>query len=299
MIIDMGYWTKVLRRLFIFILTIIGIYLILKLAVYYMPFLIALVVSLLLEPIIRAISNKTKLRRKTSAIIVLVIFSCVIIGILTFGIISIISESSNMLQGLNGYIEKLYEQFQRIINILNFDRLQFSRGISEILNNSTNEFLNMVSSWLRSILTSLIQSIAALPKIGVYIGITLISTYFICTDKIYILDQLEHHLPHTWLKRLMLHSRKIISSLGSYLRAEAILVSISFVITLVGLFIMNLKGLNVEYPLLVAIAIGFVDAMPIVGSGSVIIPWAIISAIDGDIRVSSRIDSTFCSNISC
>lgn len=43
-------------------------------------------------------------------------------------------------------------------------------------------------------------------------------------------------------------------------------------------------GMNVEYPLLAAIAIGFVDALPILGSGTVIVPWAAIAAIDGDIK---------------
>lgn len=44
-------------------------------------------------------------------------------------------------------------------------------------------------------------------------------------------------------------------------------------------------GMNVEYPLLAAIAIGFVDALPILGSGTVIVPWAAIAAIDGDIKL--------------
>lgn len=48
---------------------------------------------------------------------------------------------------------------------------------------------------------------------------------------------------------------------------------------------MNFMGMNVEYPLLAAIAIGFVDALPILGSGTVIVPWAAIAAIDGDIKL--------------
>ena len=39
------------------------------------------------------------------------------------------------------------------------------------------------------------------------------------------------------------------------------------------------------YPLLIALLIAFADAMPILGSGTVMIPWAIISAIHGDVRL--------------
>ena len=48
---------------------------------------------------------------------------------------------------------------------------------------------------------------------------------------------------------------------------------------------MNILGFNVPYPLLAALAIGFVDALPILGSGTVMVPWAIISAINGDIKL--------------
>ena len=44
MVIDLGYWNKVLRRVLIFALTLLGIYLALKLAVFYIPFLIAFII---------------------------------------------------------------------------------------------------------------------------------------------------------------------------------------------------------------------------------------------------------------
>ena len=44
-------------------------------------------------------------------------------------------------------------------------------------------------------------------------------------------------------------------------------------------------GFNIQYPLLMALFIGFVDALPILGSGTVMIPWAIICAVNGDINL--------------
>ncbi len=284
-VFDVGYWTKVAKRLVVFILTCIGIFLAFKLAVFYIPFLIAFIVSLLVEPAIKLLNNKTNFPRKVCAIIILSILSVLLIILLSFGIIAIISESSNLLQRLNGYIEKLYSKGQELLNSLDLQKIKIPARFTEIFNNSSQDFLQMASEWIRSTLGTLLQMITQLPAIFIYVGITLISTYFICTDKFYILDQIEHHLPRTWVKRLMLHLRKIVSSLGSYLKAESILVLISFIITLIGLYIMNFAGLNVEYPLLAAIAIAFVDALPILGSGTVIIPWAVIVALDGDITL--------------
>ena len=284
-VFDKAYWTKVAKRLLIFFFTCLGIFLAFKFAIFYIPFLIAFIISLFIEPAIRFINNKTSLERKKSAIIVLVIFAVILISLLVFGIVAIISESSNLLQGLNGYIEKIYNKGQELLSSIDFNKIRLPEGLTDILNNSSQDFLNMVSEWLRNTLSNILQIITQLPTIFIYVGITFISTYFICTDKFYILDQIEHHLPRTWVNRLMVHLRKIISSLGSYLKAEAILVGISFVITIIGLYIMNFIGLNVEYPFLAALAIGFVDALPILGSGTVIIPWAVISALDGNISL--------------
>jgi len=48
---------------------------------------------------------------------------------------------------------------------------------------------------------------------------------------------------------------------------------------------LNFANMNVPYPLLMALAIAFVDALPILGSGTIMIPWAVISAINGEISL--------------
>ncbi len=146
-------------------------------------------------------------------------------------------------------------------------------------------FYGSVSKLISNILNSVIKWVTTLPTLGIYIAITLMATYFMCVDKLYMLDQVEHHLPKTWVKRVILHLRELINSLGSYLKAEVILVVIAFIQVLIGLYILKWIGLNIGYPFLAALGIGFVDALPILGSGTVMIPWAFISAINGDITL--------------
>lgn len=83
-----------------------------------------------------------------------------------------------------------------------------------------------------------------------------------------MIDQLEHHLPDIWTKKISKHLHAIIQKLGHYLKAEATLIFISFIISLIGFTIFNMLGLNVGFPLLVSIGISFVDALPILGSGA-------------------------------
>ena len=127
LIFDLEYWTKVTKRLLIFILTCLGIFLAFKLAIFYIPFLIAFVVSLMVEPAIKKLCKKTNLERRNAAIIVLIIVSFILIILLTFGIIAVISESSNLLQGLNGYIEKIYNRIDSFVNSFNFDKIKLPK----------------------------------------------------------------------------------------------------------------------------------------------------------------------------
>lgn len=289
MVIDMSYWTKVSRRIIVLILTIIGIFLAFKLAIFYMPFLVAFIISLLIEPLIKLVNKKTSLTRKTSAIVVLIVVSLIIIGLLSWGITSIISEATNLLQGLNSYIETAYNQVQNIISSIDFNKLKIPEEVTKVIQNSLWDLIGTVSNWVKNFLTSLMGFLTEIPTIAIYIGICFVAIYFMCTDKLYMIDQIEHHLPKEWVKRISRHTRDLISSLGHYLKAEAILIIISFFISLIGLYIFKFIGLNIKYPLLAALGIGFVDALPILGSGTAMIPWAVISAVNGDIKLALSI----------
>ena len=285
MVVDMGYWAKVGKRLLMFIISIVAIYLSFKCAVFYMPFLIAGIISLLIEPLIKFVNKKTKLTRKTSAIIVLIVVFSLIIGLLIWGITSLILEASDLLNGLNGYYEKAYIQVQNIINSIDLEKINISEDVTNIIKNSTGDFLKTVSNWVTNALHSLMNVITSVPTIAIYVVVTLLAIYFICTDKLYLVDQIEHHLPKLWVKRMGMHFRELVASLGNYLKAEVTLVLIDFVIVLIGLFIFQLVGFNIEYPLLAALLIAFVDALPILGAGTAMVPWAVVSAINGDIRL--------------
>ena len=289
MVVDMNYWGKVIRNIVILLLSILGVYLGFKLAVFYMPFLIAFIISLILEPIIKFIMKKTKLKRKTSSIIVFVIAIAVIIGILTWGITSLISETSDILSNFNEYADMIYNMIQNLIKNIDFSKMQIPENVMNTIQNSALEFLGTITQWAKNALTGVVNFITSIPTIGIYVAVTLLSLYFICVDKIYMVDQLEHHLPETWVKKIGVHLKGLIQSLGGYLKAEVILIIISFAISLIGLYIFHFIGWNVEYPLIMALIIGFIDALPIFGSGTVMLPWAVFTAFMGDIRLAIAI----------
>ena len=289
MIFDEIHWTRVLKRSTYFILTIIGIYISFKFMIFYMPFLIAFIISLIIEPAIKCLMNKMNLTRRISSIIIFIIVFGLIVGLLTWGIITLITETTELLQTINYYFDTAYKQIQSLINNFKFDSIKIPKEMMTIIQNSTGEIFDYLSNWAKNFLTSVINIVTSIPTIAIYFVITILSLYFICTDKIYILDQMEHHVPKKWSKKMLIHIKEISSVLGSYLKAQAILILISFIISVIGLYIYKFAGLNIEFPLLIALGIGFVDALPILGSGSVMVPWGIGLALNGDIKLSVAI----------
>ena len=290
----MNYWNKVIKNIFILAISILIVYLAFKLAMFYIPFLIAFILSLLLEPIIKFIMKKTKLTRKFSSIVVFLIALSIIIGLLIWAITTLITESTNLLENINSYIDTGYNMFQNLISNFELSKINIPPEVMSIIQNSGMEFLDTITDWAKNALTGVINFITSVPTLGVYFVISILSLYFMCVDKIYMIDQLEHHLPETWVKKIGVHLKGIVKTLGCYLKAEAILVLISFFVSLIGLYIFFFLGWNIQFPLIIALGIAFVDALPIFGSGTVMIPWAGFLAFTGDMKLAIGIFVLWC-----
>lgn len=286
---DLSYIYKIIKRIINIILIIIGIYIGTKLAVFYMPFLIAFIISLIIEPAIRYLMRKMNLTRRMSSIIIFLLVFSIIIGSVTWGIVSLVSESTNLLQTLNIYIDRAYTQIQDAVGKMNITKISISNNIFNLLQDASTDILFKVSEWLTTFLTKFINVITSIPTIAIYTVITILALYFMCTDRIYILDMMEHHMPSKWIQKFAIHIKEISKNLGGYLKAEATLIFVSFMISVIGLYIFKFVGMNVKYPLLIALGIAFVDALPILGAGTVFVPWAVFSALDGDITLAIAI----------
>lgn len=252
-----------------------------KITIFYIPFLIAYIISLIIDPLIKWVNKKTSLSRKTSSVIVLITIFGIILALIIWGSVSLISETTNLLSGLNTYLEKTINYINDKTSKIDFKSI-LSQDVINIFENSTTDYLNTITEYLKEILTKLLNYITSIPNMLINIVITILATYFITSDKFYILDRMEHHLSKKMVGKIIKHTREITTSLGGYLKAEITLSIITFMIVLTGLNIFYLLGMEVEYPILMAILIGFVDALPILGAGSIMIPWVGLLLINGN-----------------
>lgn len=271
----MDYFS-IFKKCVIGILVILLFFIACRLTIFYIPFLIAYIISAIIEPLIKWIYKKTSFSRKVSSIIVLVAIFSILTAIIIIGGIKLITETTNLLSGLNNYLEITINFINEKSSNINLTELKISNEVISIFENSTTDFLNTITEHIKNLLSKILEYITSIPNMFINIIITILATYFITSDKFYILDRMEHHLSKKMVGKIVTHAKEITSSLGGYLKAEITLSIITFIIVLTGLNIFYLVGLEVEYPILMAILIGFVDALPILGAGSIMVPWTLI-----------------------
>ena len=92
------------------------------------------------------------------------------------------------MQGLNNYTEKAYIKVQEIINNLDISKITLSDEFLSLIQNSSQDILNDIYAWGTKALGNTVNVLTQIPRIAIYVVITVLSLYFICTDKIYILD---------------------------------------------------------------------------------------------------------------
>lgn len=223
----------IIKKSIITILILIAFFFICKLSVFYIPFLIAYIISLLIEPIIKWIKNKTHFTRKVSSVIVLITIFSILVGLLSWGIISLFSEATSLLNGLNSYLEKGLDFIEKFSQSLKIDGFRLPEEVQKITENTVTNFLNSAGNTIKDFLNKILDYLGSIPNLIIYIVITILATYFITSDKFYILDRMEHHLSKKMVGKLTKHVKEITSSLGSYLKAQIILIGISFTIILI------------------------------------------------------------------
>ncbi len=255
------------------------------------PFLISAAVAAIISPLADKISRKTRISRKAIAIIlVILVFSAV--GFLIYlGISRLACE----LQSLISRLENDPEGIGRIVDAISEklggfgERLGFLKGSSltdgektdiDLYGTVVNGLKDTVASMTASISSAALGIVTKIPSFLLFLAALLISAFYFAVDRDKISNALSCVLPERWQKKLPYVKERIRSSLTGYLKAYLLIMLLTFTEMLIGLTL-----LRVNYAFLMAIIIAIVDILPILGTGTVIVPWAIFSFATSDARL--------------
>lgn len=140
--------------------------------------------------------------------------------------------------------------------------------------------MQMVTDALSARLPSLLGAVVgAMPQLLLSLIVALIAAVYFCLDLEAINAYLLSLLPTKWAKSLISFKQSLFRTALSYLRSYMILMGFTFALLLVGFLL-----IGVNYALLLAAIISVVDLFPVLGVGTVLIPWAVGCLLFGDTR---------------
>ena len=156
-----------------------------------------------------------------------------------------------------------------------FDRLFGELG--DRVEDAAHGMLSSVLSQLGGFLT---VWVGAVPKAFLFIIITVVASVFFALDLGNINDSVRRIIPERAYTVLVRFKERFFSLGVKYIRSYLTLMLITFCIMLVGLALLGSR-----YALLLAIVISLLDFLPIIGVGTVLVPWSVISLVLGDTKM--------------
>ena len=129
---------------------------------------------------------------------------------------------------------------------------------------------------------------AAAPGALLFTVTAVIGTFFISSSYPELLHGAARLLPERLLCRARLLRRDLRRTLGRWLKAQIILLGITF-----GALSAAFLLLRVEYALLLALVTALIDALPVLGAGIVLLPWAAYLFLTGNVPLGVGLTVTY------
>lgn len=250
-----------------------------KLFFLFFPFLIGLLISKIITPLVEFLHDKLKIPNNIStAIMILTVvgISSYVVYSLTLLLIYYIGEFANVLPSWASAIavlgSNLSIKFQNMFIQLPFDPAAYlSKGAAGLISD--------ISAWATKFAGRGVSLATSLPGLLVSVIITILSAFFFTKDRRKIEKLISPYKKKyfTENQHFIAFRHDVISVILGYLKAQLILMSITFTICATGLTI-----IGVPSAIPIALGIGFVDALPIFGPATVYMPWIISTLIMGN-----------------
>lgn len=251
---------------------------------FFMPFLIGWIIAMIASPVVRFFEERLKIRRKGASVIVIVAVLAVIILLVYTVVAQLVKEGINFVNELPELWESILEEFYQVGANLEGIYRKLPEDTQRTLDNIGSEMGTYFGGLMEDIGTPTFEAVGnvakQLPDIFLGVIMCILSAYFFVADKSYVSNIMKKYVPGAVLYRLDLIRRSFRNAVGGYFKAQFKIECWIYVMLVIGLLV-----LKVRYAPLAALGIAFLDFLPVFGTGTVMIPWAVIEILGKDYRM--------------
>lgn len=245
------------------------------------PFVFALIVAWLFNPLVRWLQRKLSMSRKVLSLILLILSFCVIGGVL-YGLIRLaLGQARSLLENWQTLVDEVLAVVDSVTAWLN----RLGRFLPAGVLTTGEDLAQRLVEWLQGLdLSGRIAALAGrapslvsgVSSFAVASVVFVMASYFITSDYPRLRFLLTDQVPADTRAFCGTVKKIFMEAFGGYLKSQLLLSLGVFLILAVGFFVTSQP-----YGLLLAAGLAVLDFIPIVGAGTIMVPWAVIDLITG------------------
>lgn len=255
-----------------------------RLLVFFAPFVAGWIVAWIASPLVHFFEARLKIRRKAgSAVVIVLVIGLVVLALYLVGgklakeAVGLINALPEMWENAEADFQDISQNFAVIYNKLPGNVQQRLAGLGGDI---TTFFGDIVGNISMPTIAAVGNFAKQLPSILIGIIMTLLSSYLFVAERDNITAWFARVCPKSIQDRYRIIKRSLVKAVGGYLKAQLKIELWMYLLLVIGLTI-----LRVDYVLLIAFLIAFLDFIPFFGTGTVLVPWAVLKILSSDYKM--------------
>ncbi|WP_339292755.1 AI-2E family transporter [Paenibacillus sp. FSL W8-0187] len=231
------------------------------------PVFLSFLVFLIIEPFSKFL-HRRGLPKPFAAAISVLLFLLVILGILFGAGALIVSQFMNLQDNLPGYTKTIQRHFSESLNFLQTKLNALPPDLTDRLNGYFQDITTFAQGAAESFFHYVIGFMGSFSSFIANFGVAIILAFFLSIEIGSWRRIAKDKTPKTVKTAFLFLKENVFKAIGSYLKAQMKLVSITFVIVYIGLLILG-TGNSLSVALICAVF----DVLPLLGVPVILIPW--------------------------
>ncbi len=271
-------WMRLGIRLLIFVGVVLALFLlgkpVLELC---MPFLLALIFAAATEPVLRFIHTRLKIPRGILCLVMILLVVGALGGILTGLVMKGWREISELYKNWDETWTSFQNIYLQVGGVTDKILAYFPENVQQVMHDLSARLLAWLNEWASRILPKTTSAARSISSFVLAFLFFLMAWYFTASDYPNLRRTVADRTPKS-LREIWAQLRRAFSAaFGGYLKAELIVSLGVMVILAVGFAVMRQP-----YGMLLAFLLAVLDFIPILGAGTVLVPWMVVDVILGD-----------------
>lgn len=278
------YWKVIVSLTLSLLATILFVVLGLKFMRFFMPFVLGWILAWIANPMVCWLEKRVKIVKKFGSAIIIILVLGSVVGLIYLAISKLLHEVVSLIENapalyisLEQETAQLGERFAGLTSLLPEQlKTEFGTVISGLKES--------IGAWIGTLSVPTVEAASQIAKKvpSVFIGgiVMIISAYFFVADRESVLAWIKKVLPESIESRMTMVMDTMRVAVGGYFKAQFQIMAVLTSILLVGFWL-----LGIEYAILLAILIAFLDFLPFFGTAITLLPWAVYAVLEGQFKV--------------